>query len=198
MAIFDEVINLLIGIAWPVTVLLLAFFLRREIRATVVMLRDRIASANTGELNAGPVSVRWSGVIAAASTTILQLPVAEIETAAETRPVAKLPTVSTSITPVKSVIDAYETVLASLLAMPAPVPDQPDMLVGADAGTIARALSRAGTLDSQIANGVQVLTDLRDLMLSAARPTVDEDNAREYVTLAEAVLARLPTMSAEA
>lgn len=194
MAIFDEVVTLLIGIAWPVTVLLLAFFLRREIRGTVVMFRDRIASANTGELVAGPVSVRWSGIIAAASTAILQLPVAEIETAVETRPVAKLPAVSTSITPVKSVIDAYDTVRASLLVMmPAPVLDQPDMLVGADAGTIARALSHAGTLDSEIANGVQVLTDLRDLMLSAQRPTVDEDNAREYVTLAEAVLARLPT-----
>jgi hypothetical protein len=193
MQVFAEVRDLVIGIAWPVTVLVAVFLLRREIRTAIVAIRDRIAAANSGELVAGPVSLRWSGAIEAASTAILQLPVeVEDEAMGETRQAAKRPELTASITPVKSVVDAYESVRAALLVMPAPVPDQPDLLLGADAGTLAQALSRVGALDWQLADAIQVLTDLRESLLSEARPTVSSENARDYITLARAVLSRLP------
>jgi hypothetical protein len=195
MAIFAEVVRLIVGIAWPMAVVAMVFALRREIVASIAVVRERIFSADEAELVAGPVSLRWSGVLAKASNSVFALPVESEVAAIDSRSAVQLSAVTALANPVKSIVDAYDLVRVGLLAMLNSATEQSEYLVSADAAELGIALGHAGRLASELVDAIRVLSDLRESMLSTDRPSVNVEDAQEYVNLAELVLARLPTSS---
>jgi hypothetical protein len=193
MQIFDQIVKLLIGISWPLAVVLLTAVLRKQLVAALVAVKDRISSADAGELTAGPVALRWSGAIAAVSSKIEIVPTEfGLSEAVDGIAAVQLPAVGAPATPVKSIVDSYELVRVTLLAMSGPA-DNSGYLVGADAAELAVALRRTGDLAPELADAIQVLSDMRGSILSETKPSVSMINADEYVDLARAILARLPS-----
>lgn len=175
------VVDLLTGLAWPVVVLSIALIFRQEVR-------DILRSRKT-KLKAGPFRLAFEQArVDAESATAVATSRGEVPDGKPDAQQAEAPEAAITSDPTAAVLRSYsklETALAEKLAAAGDAADK--MPRRGSAVQLAALAADSGIITTQAAEAVRGLSVLRNLAAHGAH-TVDPDEAREFVVLADAVL----------
>jgi hypothetical protein len=170
--------SLVNSLAWPAAVVVLLFVFRQRITELFEQLPKR--------LKAGPLEVEWDRAVAVTATGLVA-PRQERVALTPTEDLADLAPL-TEAAPRAAVLDAASRVEAALRARfessDVEVPPSPGLR------NLARRARDAGLVEVETARSIEGLGVMRDLA-AHTRDEVTPERAREFLTLADAVIYQL-------
>ncbi|TDD97254.1 hypothetical protein [Jiangella asiatica] len=182
-------VDLVTALAWPLVVLVVLYWLRSQLVDGVGRLVDRVPQLNTMRLKVGQVSLESEfAVLSGMREEIVEK--IEVEAAESSRGVllASVPPVSPSAIIVSS-FDAVGEALRTA-AQNAGIAD-PELTI-VDARALAAQLASHRLLPPEIAEAVYTLDNLRQAAFANTYPGPTDEQAREYLSFAQAVTERIP------
>jgi hypothetical protein len=185
-------VDLIVGIAWPVVALVAFITLRRQIRGIAASVVERITASRTGAAIVGPIELRWTEVIAESTQTIERLPAPVVPRSLDARRDVAVLTSSAAEQPGVAIIEGYEQVRTRLVHLLGDSGGYRNRNSDINAYELARLAASSGLLDDAVADTVGHITVLRNLATNLSAGRIDAEQATEYVKLVEEVLYRIP------
>lgn len=188
--VLDSFVPLIVGLSWPVVVLVVLYKFRPQISSLLSVIEDKIRMSKSGRVGAGFVELTWGEVLERSAKSLEELP--PIRAVSEARVIVGESTSQAS--GAKEVMEgARSAVRDALIATGAVVTltgrgDSGDLL-----GPLAESLLARGRVGYAVVNAAYVLDDLHQMQKGGA----DYDPAllKEYLDLSAQLIARIPVES---
>lgn len=178
MSTLEFIASLVKSLAWPVALLVLALLFRSQLR--------QMLSRQVKRMKAGPIELEWDRTLSEAEVELDQPGGPRLEAGrAESGIAAELSGLAAS-SPATAVLEAHMRIENELRRITAAA--EPDGAPEAGAAGLARHAGRLGLITPETVRAVEGITVLRNLAAHGRAGEVSAEQARDYLSLIDAVL----------